>query len=658
MKLIIAEKPIAAKRIAEILSNKKAKKLKKYNVEYYCYDDWYVVPLKGHILNIAFPKNLSNWMKTDLEELIFSNLIYKEEKKNICELLRSLGKEVDEIIIATDYDREGESIGKEALEILKDHNLPVKRIKFSAITEKDVKEAYKNLVEFNYNLADAADARREIDLIWGAVLTRFVSLSSGRLGKNFLSVGRVQTPTLKIVVDREKEILSFKPEKYWVPTIICKKNEIEFKATHKEIKNKSKLFEIKSKFAIIKEIKEKIVKTKPPEPFNTTEFLRVASSIGFSPAEAMNIAESLYMKGYISYPRTDNTVYPETININEKLEFLKKNYDISFILNQKSIEPTKGKKRTTDHPPIHPVSSPNKNDMTEREWKIYDLIARRFLATLSPNLITKRTKITLNVDGKDFNANGVVIVDPGFLRIYPYTKVSEEILPEIKKGEEIEIIKFENVEKETKPKPRYSPSTLIKKMDDLNLGTKSTRAEILQKLINRDYLRGKKSFEPSNIAFSVVNVLEEFSPDITLPDMTSKLEKEMDDIENGKKTKEDVVEDSRKILYEIVKKLKQNKEEISKKFKIALKSDKIIGICPKCGGDLMVLKSKKGKRFVGCSNFVNGCDFTTPLPQRGTIKPTKEVCKVCGCPIVVVKEKGKKEWRLCINPNCESKKKY
>jgi len=422
MKLIIAEKPIAAKRIAEILSNKKAKKLKKYNVEYYCYDDWYVVPLKGHILNIAFPKNLSNWMKTDLEELIFSNLIYKEEKKNICELLRSLGKEVDEIIIATDYDREGESIGKEALEILKDYNLPVKRIKFSAITEKDVKEAYKNLVEFNYNLADAADARREIDLIWGAVLTRFVSLSSGRLGKNFLSVGRVQTPTLKIVVDREKEILSFKPEKYWVPTIICKKNEIEFKATHKEIKNKSKLFEIKSKFAIIKEIKEKIVKTKPPEPFNTTEFLRVASSIGFSPAEAMNIAESLYMKGYISYPRTDNTVYPETININEKLEFLKKNYDISFILNQKSIEPTKGKKRTTDHPPIHPVSSPNKNDMTEREWKIYDLIARRFLATLSPNLITKRTKITLNVDGKDFNANGVVIVDPGFLRIYPYTK--------------------------------------------------------------------------------------------------------------------------------------------------------------------------------------------------------------------------------------------
>ena len=233
MQLIVAEKPIAAKRIADILGKPKKKKIS--SIDVFELGGKVIVPLKGHAVDVDFPKELNNWQKTKLSDLIDGEIKYSTSLRGIQKALHSYAN-ADELIIATDYDREGESIGKEAIDIVQKKNkkIKIKRAKFSALTPTEVKKAFDNLVDFDYNLADAADTRREIDLIWGAVLTRYVSLTSGKLGKSFLSVGRVQTPALGLVVDREKEIQAFKPEDFWTLSIGCEKNKEKFNAVYEK----------------------------------------------------------------------------------------------------------------------------------------------------------------------------------------------------------------------------------------------------------------------------------------------------------------------------------------------------------------------------------------------------------------------------------------
>ncbi len=664
MKLVVAEKPIAARRIAVILSDGNMQVEKKNGVEYFVFGETVVIPMKGHILDVAFPEKYGNWRTTDLFELAKAELEYIPTHENITVLLKELGKEASELIIATDYDREGESIGKEAIQIILSVNpkIRIKRARFSAITKEEILHAFEQLAEFDENLADSADSRREIDLLWGAVLTRYISLTSGRVGNSFLSAGRVQTPTLSLIVQREKEIRSFIPEDYWVPEITCEKNGIVFTATHKEIWKKQELksFPKSISRAEVVSVSKRKTETKPPTPFNTTDFLRAASLLGFSPAHAMSIAERLYMNGYISYPRTDNTVYPESIKLEDILQQISFSREFGElakrVLSQEKIVPTRGKKKTTDHPPIHPVGVASKKELSSQEWKIYELIVRRFLATLYKPLVAERTKAILNANGFEFVARGSVILEPGWFEMYHYSKIEENILPELSEGEVLKVRDFRIHKKQTKPKPRYSAASLIKEMEKLGLGTKSTRAEIIQKLINRTYIRGKKSFEPSNISYAVIDVLEEYVPDITKPDMTAKLEREMDLVEQGKKTKKEVVEESRDILLKILAKLLENQEEISDKLKTALRSDKILGKCPSCGGELMILRSRRGKRFVGCTGFKNGCNVTAPLPGKGSLEPTGTVCDYCGYPVIRVRFKKGRPWLLCINPNCPSKR--
>lgn len=663
MKLVVAEKPIAARRIATILSNGSFQTRKKNGVEYYVFGDIIVVPMKGHILDVGFPEEYGNWRTTDLFELAKAELRYVPTHKNITVLLKELGRNASELIIATDYDREGESIGKEAIEIVVSENpeIQIKRAKFSAITKDEIQRAFERLTEFDKNLADSADSRREIDLLWGAVLTRYISLTSGRIGNSFLSAGRVQTPTLSLIVQREKEIRSFVPEDYWVPEITCEKDGIVFTAVHKEIRKKQELTSFPKSIsrAEVVSVSKRKTETKPPTPFNTTDFLRAASLMGFSPAHAMSIAERLYMNGYISYPRTDNTVYPESINLEEilqQLSFSKEFGELAKkVLSQEKIVPTRGKKKTTDHPPIHPVASVSKKELSSQEWRIYELVVRRFLATLYKPLIAERTKAVLNAEGYEFIARGSVILEPGWFEMYHYSKIEENVLPELFEGETLKVLDFKIHKKRTKPKPRYSAASLIKEMEKLGLGTKSTRAEIIQKLVNRAYIRGKKSFEPSNISYAVIDVLEKYVPDITKPDMTAKLEHEMDLVEQGRKTKDEVVKESRDMLLKILAELLENQQEISEKLKTALRGDRILGKCPSCGGDLMILRSKRGKRFVGCTGFRNGCIVSAPLPGKGALEPTGTVCEHCGYPIVRVRFKKGRPWLLCVNPECPSK---
>ena len=668
MKVIISEKAIAGRSIANILAGKQVPLTSIGSAQAFAFkwknEDCVVLPLRGHISNVEFPKKYSYWVGTDLRKLIDAEIDYVGQETAIISGLKKIAKEASEVIIATDADREGESIGVEALRFIKEINpkIKIKRAYFSAITKKDIEDSFSNLVEVDYNFADSADTRREIDLIWGAVLTRFVSLVSGQLGKNYLSVGRVQTPTLALIVDREKERMAFKMKKYWELKALFEKNNKKFEAEHKkgkfwEKKEAEEIFKEKPSHGTVKQIKSSKRTLKKPTPFNTTDFLRQATSIGFSAGQAMELAESLYQQGYTSYPRTDNTVYSGTLDLKEVLEEISKVPDFSkpaqALLAKKELIPSRGKKETKDHPPIYPVTFAPKEKLSERHWKIYELIARRFMATLSDDAITENMSVEILLNKEPFIARGQKILESGWKEVYPYSIISEVFLPELEEGEKVKLENLDLLEKETQPPSRYSQSTLIKLMEDLGIGTKSTRHTIIQKLYGRKYISGAKSLEPSKIAFAVIDSLQKHDVDAVKAEMTAQTEKEMDKVVAGKKTKEEAVEDSRKFLHVILERMLKHKDEIGSELRVAVRQDSIVGGCTTCDGFLRMLMSRNKKRFLGCTNYPK-CTTTFPLPQKGKIISTDKKCDECQTPVIKVIG-TRYRFEMCINPDCVTK---
>ncbi len=667
MKLVICEKNIAARRIAYILSGGKSKSTRLGKTPVYEFDKdgehWQVVGLRGHIINLDYPAGFNQWSKIHPRELIDVEPIKKVSEKSIAAALKTLAEKHPFLIIATDFDREGELIGVEIVDLLKGYNKSInliKRAKFSAITGYEIKKAFDQLEEVDYNLSSAGESRQAIDLIWGAVLTRFISLTSHRFGRDFLSIGRVQSPTLALLVKREKEIKGFKPETFWKIIAVLEKNKI-FNATHSEgqfwdEKQVKTIYEkIKNaKEATVKKVDKKIVKEFPPSPFNTTSFLQTATYLGLSATRAMSIAEELYMSGLISYPRTDNTVYPGSLNIKgilQKLSNSSFSKEVAEVLNNGRKYPTRGKKMTTDHPPIHPVGVPA-GGLTGEKRKIYELIVRRFLATLAKDAISETVDVSLDISGEEFKTKGYRVVESNWKSIYTYIRDKTKPLPELVEGEKIVVSKINLKEDQTKPPKRYTQGSLITTMEGLSLGTKSTRHEIINKLHNRKYIT-LTPLAPTPTAVAVIDALD--GCDVIEPKMTAVLESDMDAISEGKKTLEETVNESRQMLTNVMKELEKDKDKIKKSIQTASTQQDTIGKCPLCGKNMVVRFSKNRKRFVGCTGFPD-CKNTYPLPQKGYINPTQKTCDTCNAPIVRVKAKEKRAWELCINPNCSSKK--
>src|SRR4051812_20723846 len=447
MRLIVTEKDNSAKKIAQILSGGKAKQSKSYGIPFYEWEGECVIGLKGHLMNPVFPEGFSEWRKVEPKELIDAPLLKEPIQKSVHKALRKQGKDAASVVIATDYDREGELIGLEALEEIIDVNeglaQNVQRARFSALTKEEIEDAFTNLVELSEPLARAGEARQDIDLIWGATLTRFVSLATGRLGSQFLSVGRVQSPTLAIVVERELERRAHVPKPYWEVFAAFDHPDGEFVAHHKidkfweEAQAKSALANTNSP-GIVRSVESKRNTRKPPTPFNTTAFTSAASSVGVSPARAMRIAEDLYMDGFISYPRTDNTVYPASLPVRELLESIAQVDAFSEaapIAATEKLEPTQGKKQTTDHPPIYPTQALDPSVLPDDgHRKIYELVVRRFVATFADPAVSESTRADIEAGSESYFVRGNVLVDPGFLAIYPYGRSRDEEIPKVEEG--------------------------------------------------------------------------------------------------------------------------------------------------------------------------------------------------------------------------------
>jgi DNA topoisomerase I len=682
MRLIVTEKNNSAKKIADILSGGSAKEAATYKVPFYTWTDGegeqMSVGLKGHVMNPAFPDGYSNWQETDLHDLIDAELIKEPTDKNVVKAVRKLAKDASEVVIATDYDREGELIGLEALEQILEVNPavgggdgdktasavdrpPIKRARYSALTKAEIERAFANLDQLSYDLAYAGAARQDIDLIWGATLTRAVSLATRRFGSNFLSVGRVQSPTLALIVERELERRAHVPKPYWELFARFAHPDGAFEAHHATDKFWDKaeadaaLAGTKSP-GVVKEVSSKRNTRKPPAPYNTTAFTTDASSrLGITPANAMRIAEDLYMDGFISYPRTDNTVYPASLPTREP-----------------KLTATRGRKESTDHPPIHPTQALHPGALEGPKRRVYELVARRFLATFSEPMITESTRADIEAGSEGYFVRGSVVVDPGYAAIYTYARSADEEIPKLTQGQQLAL---EGdpwlVDKETQPPPRIGQGKLVEMMEERGLGTKATRADIIQKLYDRGYVFSNPP-EPSETGIAMYRAFHDHVPRMATPEMTAELEQDMDQIAAGETSRDEVLSISREMLHSTTAALQEEREELAKTIWAGMDEDKFLGPCKVCEeagrkhedgspNRLRIIELKGGKRMYGCEGWIrddpespDSCQVSGPLPGRGyELWRLEERCSVCGeRPRLTVKGFRGRPWKLCLNDEC------
>ena len=486
MHLIVAEKNISARRIAEILGEgKKITEHRDAGVSTYSFGDVVTVGLRGHVVEIDFEPGYQNWRSEEYtpRSLIDAKTIKVPTEKKIVSLLQKLARKADRVTIATDFDTEGELIGKEAFELVRDVNkkVPVDRARFSAITKGELVHAFANTTELDFALAAAGEARQSIDLMWGASLTRFISLAARRGGQNILSVGRVQSPTLCMIVDREKEIEAFVPEKYWQLALETEKagERIEARHTHGRFHDKAEAEGARDRTReplVVTDVKEGTKQDRAPSPFDTTTFIVAAARLGLSAANAMRIAEDLYMNGFISYPRTDNTVYPASLDIAGILKTLRNSpfkKDVEWTLANRRPVPTRGKKLTTDHPPIHPTGAATREQLGDDAFRVYELVLRRFLATLAPDAMWNTLKILFVAGGEEYTTTGGQLLEPGWHAVYPFSEAKEVLLPVFSAGEKLPVKMVSLDEKETQPPARYTQSKLIQRMEELGLAPRA-----------------------------------------------------------------------------------------------------------------------------------------------------------------------------------------
>ncbi|MDY6818240.1 MAG: DNA topoisomerase I [Halobacteriales archaeon] len=650
MELIVTEKENVARRIADILSDGTASTEQVRGETIYKWGGKRVIGLSGHVVGVDFTEEYSDWTDVEPADLIDAEVVKRPTQESIVNALQALAEDADRVTIATDYDREGELIGKEAYELVRGVNqdVPIDRVRFSSITENEVTEAFEHPDSLDFDLAEAGEARQIIDLMWGAALTRFLSLAAKQYGDDFISVGRVQSPTLKLIVDREREIEAFEPDDYWELFTDLAKTDGDtepFEAQYfylDESGNEAERIWVEADAeaafedinaattAEVSEVNRRTRTDRPPAPFNTTQFIRAAGAIGYSAKRAMSLAEDLYTAGYITYPRTDNTVYPDDLNPEELISAFANTRSFGedatdLLRGEGTLTPTRGDTKSTDHPPIHPTTDiPDQGDLTEDQWNVYELVVRRFFATVAEPATWEHLRVVAEVDGRSLKANGKRLLDPGYHAVYPYFNTSENFVPDVEEGETLDIEAVELEAKQTEPPRRYGQSRLIELMEDLGIGTKATRHNTLDKLYDRGYIENDPP-RPTQLAHGVVTAAEEYADMVVSESMTAQLEEDMTAIANGEASLEEITDESREMLERIFEELEASEEEIGEQIREALKADKALGPCPDCGERLLIRKSRHGSHFVGCDGYPD-CEYTLPLPNKGEPLILDEVC--------------------------------
>jgi DNA topoisomerase-1 len=673
--MIISEKPTAAKRIAQALDQSGTpKEVKSRSASYFeCErngDTLLVVYALGHLFELR--QTVKGWTYPRFEtEWVPKYEVVKKATnvKPIINLIKRVSKDIDSFIVATDFDIEGSLIGYLTLKYgCKTEPTAAKRMIFSTLTKEDLEKAFENPSDsLDFPMIEAGHTRHQVDWLYGINLTRALTLAVKKASGWFkiVSTGRVQGPTLAFLAERDQAINIFIPTPFW--TISTKgmhgKQELELEYSEKRISQKRESIrivdELRDATAVVDSITKRTVKQTPPVPFNLSALQSESyRHFGFKPSRTLAIAQKLYLDALISYPRTSSQKIPPSIDIKKILVGLKATKYTKFadkVLAKGKFVPVQGKKEDPAHPAIHPTGAKKTRRLTPSETKVYDLIVRRFLALFYDPSLKESVRADLTAGKHLFHLRGLKTLVLGWIEVYgPYATSSEKPLPSISEGDSIEITAVAAEDKFTSPPARFNPASLLKLLEKENLGTKATRASIVDSARSRGYTLGD-NFEMSSLGYALFETLGSHVPAILSADFTRRLEVEMELIQEGKSDRETVLSMVKEELERILHKFRGHEEPIGEGLVQGLRgywqASEEIGLCPKCGvGTLSIVRSpKSGKRFVGCSQYKEGnCDQTFPLPQKGRITPLDKQCPHCSHHMIKVVS-GRRAWETCVN---------
>jgi len=604
MKLLIVESPAKAKTISKYLDNA-------YTVR----------ASVGHIRDL--PK--SNKNAIDIEGGFIPHYEITKGKEHVIEDLAKLTKKADEVLLATDPDREGEAIAWHLQQVLKLKN--PKRVAFHEITKEAVQEAIKHPRQIDKNLRVAQEARRVLDRLFGYDLSALI-WQKVRYG---LSAGRVQSPALRLIVEKEKEIRAFVPEAYWVIEALFedkKKNKIPFHCSiePKSEKEATEIVDLAKKANWhVGEIEETKAKRSARAPFTTSTLQQSASSrLGYAPSVTMRLAQKLYESGQITYMRTDSTTLSQQA-LGEIAGVVKSKFGADY--SSPRQYQTKSKNAQEAHEAIRPThASVLSAGTSPQEKKLYQLIWQRTVASQMTEAEILRTKITAVADNKipNFETSGSRVLFDGWLKADPSARGEEIDLPKLAKGDDLNLLEIESTGKETEPPHRYTEAGLIKELEKRDIGRPSTYASIVKTIQDRGYVtKENKALKPTDTGEVVSDFLSEYFADYISDTFTAEMENELDEIATGER--------------DYVKTLKDFYGPFSKDIKSKKKVEKITNLgqapkgikCPKCGSDMIIKLSKSGK-FYSCSKFPD-CDGALTLEGKELEGPklTGEKCPDC-----------------------------
>lgn len=667
--LVVCEKPDAARRIAHALGDAKETGASVFDVSF-SGTHYKVCSASGHLYGVSdATKNRSVYPVLDLEWAPIEGKGARASR--IIGVISKLAQGTDSFVHACDYDQEGEVIGHSILQYTCGNRYAVaKRAKFSTLTDDEIKESFSNLLKPSAGLAEAGRSRHLLDFIYGVNMSRALaqSFKAGNNAYRNLSIGRVQGPTLAFAADREREMRLHIPDPYWAITADFEKNGQIVHATHErpkiEVRAEAQpvVDACTGRDGTVSSASSNKVALKPPTPFNIGDLQREAYRLfKILPGYTLAIAEKLYLRALISYPRTSSQKLPASINYRKILSGLASSYNnASILLSKERLVPNEGAMADPAHPAIYPTGILGR--LSGLEFKVYDLIAKRFLATFGDSTLTERVNATININDHAFLAEGRTTLCEGWMAFYrPYVSLEQSALPTLIQGEVLANRQVAMEEKFAQPPWRYSQSSLLAKMEQERIGTKATRADIISTLFKRGYLVAERSgIAVTDLGLAIVELMRERAPAIVLTELTRSMEEQLEKVEQGKQDSAEVIEFAVSKLVESLAAFREGQAEIGRQIGGAAKQSGAteVGKCPVCKtGSLRMIRSKATKkRFVGCSNYAAGCRASAPLPQKGVIKGYGKTCK-CGWPILWMAFGRGKKWNMCVNMQCPLKKK-
>ena len=639
MKLVIVESPTKSKTIGHYLGS-----------------DYVVEASVGHIRDLAISGK--GGFGVDVEHDFKPTYVIDDDKKDIVKKLQDLKKKSDEVILATDPDREGEAIAWHLATVLK---LPIestKRLEFHEITRESIKNAIEAPRVIDLNLVHSQETRRIIDRIIGFKLS---ALLKSKIRSQ--SAGRVQSVTLKMIVEHEKEINEFKSEEYWTleSSILHENKKYKLNLTkinneEPKMPNKEKADEVLSytkENVVVSSISESQRSISSKEPYRTSTLQQDAfTRYGFKTKETTFLAQQLYegieidgnLVGLITYIRTDSTKLSD-IFVAQAKDFIISKYGEKYYKGQKGVKDVKGAQDA--HEAIRPTNleltpAKVKPFVKDHVYKLYKMIYERTLASLMANKVLQTTTITFKNSHLEFELKGNRVIFDGY-NIIKFDDNETSVLPKFNEGTSYELLDVKTEQNFTKPPARYTEAKIVKLMEEKGIGRPSTYSATIQTLLARKYVTSEKGYlVPTEQGILTSNVLNKYFKDLMNTEYTAEMETSLDKISIGEASELDVIKD---FYYPFIEHFDEVKELMYKE-PLKTTGEK----CPLCGGDL-VYKSGKHGEFIGCSNYPS-CKYVKK-EEKEQPKETGRLCPNCGSPLLIRKNKRGQEFIGCSNyPSC------